>query len=199
LAFSRDADETKDSALRAAIADNLLQILGLDDDTDAYTLVEDTLSLSSSSLGLSSLMNDNASTAEFGSAFESFSELLLGEMVQQHCVVLPGAGRRVYATLLRASFDRKMGGTPLPQMGPRKGGDAKTCFDAFKNALVQVVEVRHFAEGRRLLEQDSFKTGLFYVIHGALQVTTAVRDDSAGTGRRPENKLHTVGPGGVAG
>ncbi|OBA19487.1 patatin-domain-containing protein [Metschnikowia bicuspidata var. bicuspidata NRRL YB-4993] len=73
-------------------------------------------------------------------------------------------------------------------------------FSTVKNAFSKNIEVKYYAPGTAVVTQNSFDTGLFYVIHGRLDVSTCHKndgDDSMGTS--VNKRLYSVNPGGLAG
>lgn len=202
-AFSDGLEETKESTLRASIADNLLKILGVEEEAELFSLVDDRLSMSSSSVALSSLMNDNSTTGSFNRFFyDSLSEGLRFDTISPS----PSASKtsQVYPTFLRWNFEREsFSETPLPRIGPvKKGslGESDSKYATIKADFARTVEIKYYPPGACLLEQDSFNTGIYFVIHGALKVTTTtIKEDALSPQKTATKKLHTVETGGIAG
>lgn len=202
--FSDELEETKESTLRASIAETLLKILGVEEESENYSILDDRFSMSSSSVGLSSLMNDNSTTASFNRFFyDSYSEGTKFDAV----LPTPSSSEvtKVYPTFLRWKQDQEnsSSGIPLPRIGPQGKtslNDADSKYAAIKDAFAQAVEIKYFAPKSYLLEQDSFNTGLFYVIDGSLKVTATMKDPSSSTpDKLLTKKFHTVRVGGIAG
>lgn len=202
-AFSDELEETKESTLRASIAENLLKVLGMEEQTDLYVIADDQFSMNSSLTGLLSLMNDYATSS-------SFNRFLYDQLSEgPHFETVPPLRMlwhlgKVYQTFLRSDFGAgNASETPLPRLGPQKRGPApvQLRYATVKDAFAQAVEVSYFLPGACLLEQDSFNTGLFYVVHGTLRVTTTMQD-TGGSQEKANSvtkKLHSVRAGGVAG
>lgn len=203
-AFSDGLEETKESTLRASVADNLLKILGVEEEAEVFPLVDDRLSMSSSSVALSSLMNDSSNATFNRFFYDSLSEGLKFDTVSPSPTGSNSKTSRVYPTFLRWNFERdSFSETPLPRIGPvKKGslGESDSKYASIKSDFARAIEFNYYPPGTCLLEQDSFNTGIFFVINGALKVTTTtMKDGSLSQQNTPTRKLHTVDSGGIAG
>lgn len=202
-AFSDELEETKQLTLKASVAENLLKLLGVEEETDSYMTNTDQFSMSSSSMALSSLMNDNGGNNMNRFFYDSQSEGLRFETILPAPLNSQTNLTKIYPPFLQWDLgSNNLSETPLPWFGPQKRGslsESNLYYASVKAEFALAVEVNYFPPGSSLLEQDSFSTGLFYVIDGALKVTTTSQDASGPETKTTRKKLHTVSSGGVAG
>lgn len=201
--FSDELEETKELTLRASIAENLLKILGVEEEPENYIANNDLFSMSSSSMALSSLMNDNSGNSFNRFFYDSQSEGSRFDTILPATLTSQADLTMVYPPFLQWNLgSNNVSETPLPSLGPLKRGsfpETDLKYASVKAAFALAIEINYFPPGTCLLEQDSFSTGLFYVIDGALKVTSTSQDASGLEARTVRKKLHTVQSGGVAG
>lgn len=194
--FSDEREETEETSLRTAIAENLFKLLGIEDHFDRPTyegFLSGTSSASSSRIGLNYLADPQISERYF---YNSILDSASG--------YLSPHPQKVYPTI----HTEKTQSDGHPKAEPNRS-KIDYSLAAAKSSFSKNVEVKYFTSGSTLVEQDSFETGLYYVIHGTLNVTTrrdpkeevspeseARSNDKSG---RNTNHLYTVSSGGVAG
>lgn len=210
--FSDEREETEETSLRIAIVENLFKLLGIEENpTNIHMLamLSGQFSASSSLVGLSTLMNDNSIPI----SGEKYIYDALPESTRWSSVPsILGSGlgtrsQKVYNTIHRTLKHAQLrnGADPSPSEqgspGPRQmSSSAQANFTTVKNSFSKHLEIKYYKGGSTLVSQDSFMTGLYYVIHGSLDVshsTTLISED--GTPSTSNKKLYTVNPGGLTG
>lgn len=190
--FSGEREETEESSLRIAIVENLFKLLGIEESLSAFEtpgLHASLPSVGSWALGLSSLMPDSSTPVSFERYFyDSIADSRMSS-VSVNAGFSPRS-QKLYTTFHAKTAKTDKGTAPEPPRSePKKAPTVEIA--AVKSAFSKNIEVKYYAPGATLVLQNSFDTGLFYVIHGGLDVSTAQKERS--------RKLYSVGPGGLAG
>lgn len=197
--FSSELDQRNELTVKASIADNLLKILGFEEEADNY---DGHLSVSSSSVGLTALLNDKAASSSLNKFLhESFVDGTKFDTVLPTSLSSTSHTTKVYPTFQQWELETKnVSEASLPSLGPLNRvnvTDTNLNYTSIKDALSLSLEINYYPPDMCLVEQDSFNTGLFFVLQGALKVSTTIQD--ASTLQNIHRKLLTVKAGGLAG
>lgn len=212
--FSDEREETEETSLRIAIVENLFKLLGIEESLTTLHMLamcSGQFSTKNSMVGLSTLMNDNAVPISGEMyVYDSLSERTRWNSVSSVDYFKPRDSvslhpQKFYNTIHQsilhgvdsAESDANNGNTSKPARRYTSSA-ADVNFSTIKNSFSKYLEVKYYKPGTTLVEQDSFRTGLFYVIDGSLDVEYAAISKEGETPRNAK-KLYSVHPGGLAG
>lgn len=210
--FSDEREETEESSLRTAIVENLFKLLGIEEEQftrNTLGLQSGHTSANSSVLGFSALMQDSSTPVNFERYFyDSLPE-------RSRSIAMPSPGLPGFSSpsqKLYTTFHQNSGKSAKPtnladnvrtknfQEKAASLNAHESTFAAVKTAFSKNIEVKYYAPGTTVVSQNSFDTGLFYVIHGRLDVATCHKSEDNDTISASVNKkLYSVKPGGLAG
>lgn len=211
--FSDEREETEETSLSIAIIENIFKILGINDISNMVGSLSDvnsaTSSHNSSVVGLPSLMGNQdgyckndyyAKRYDYPSNFPTS----LNKGITHNSTV--------YNTVKKSQL-KKMNQTETEKLGNFDANNANLrkkkqvplqSFEAnfynVKNEFSKSLELKYYSPNSTLVEQNSFNSGLYYVIDGTLDVIyKAASKESNDSTSTIEKKLYTVKCGGLAG
>lgn len=217
--FSDEREETEETSLRTAIVENIFKLLGME---EAPTFPERPWSfnsayssINSSATGLTNLMNGDGRTREGGffdrGVYESvYKNAGLDSLNSLNSSLSPGPNgkhsSKFYTTInesLMKSFDLNEKLSTSSSQQRRKSSNNNSYEFNFNNAKTEfskVLEIKYIDPDTTVVEQDSFNSGLYYVIDGSLDIfyQTLSKDFDAES-QKVQKKLYTVQKGGLAG
>ncbi|QBM90639.1 lysophospholipid hydrolase [Metschnikowia aff. pulcherrima] len=207
--FSDEREETEELSLRTAIVENLFKLLGIDESQFDRGALSGLTSASSSVLGFSALMQETSTPVNFERYFyDSLPERSRGSAIPSPGISgITSPNEKLYTTFhqnsgkaeKKANLADDVRTRNFSQKGAPASGPDST-FASVKNAFSKNIEVKYYAPGTTIVSQNSFDTGLFYVIHGRLDVTTCHKSEDSDTSSKPvSKKLYSVKSGGLAG
>ncbi|GEQ67461.1 hypothetical protein JCM33374_g1126 [Metschnikowia sp. JCM 33374] len=209
--FSDEREETEESSLRTAIVENLFKLLGIGEDqfTSGLSSIQSGHTSTNSSVsGFSSLVQDNSTPINFERyLYDSFPEKSrMGSLLSPGLHGISPQPGNLYTTFRQTPKTSEKTNLADPTKTkninvkkPNTTGSEST-FAAVKNAFSKNIEVKYYAPGATIVSQNSFDTGLFYVIHGRLDVATCHKNENGNTAPTyVTKKLYSVKPGGLAG
>lgn len=207
MLFSDEREETEETSLRIAIIENMFKLLGIEDTLEMSEVGFDNVLLSSTSLILghigssardlnaysphkyfyNSLTDSSRGGSSVGLSLENFSQ-----------------PQKLYNTFHQSSSlaSERFAKPAQPDSFHRKSASlsSEMNFASVKNAFSRKIEVKYYAPGTELVAEDAFETGLYYVIHGSLDVSCSRKKEGLDeTEPKTTRKLYTVGSGGLAG
>ncbi|CUM64467.1 uncharacterized protein PRCAT00002071001 [Priceomyces carsonii] len=209
--FSDEREETEETSLRIAIVENVFKLLGIYDIFDILDdfrkATSDHSSPSSSMVGLSSLLsggklgyghydptasflrsdsiNSLASSLGKGSASNNPKFYKTLNLSQLSTINSRGSNADQIQRILNQDRIRSNGPGML---------SLEDIYRNIKSEFSKALDIKYIPPNTTLVEQNSFNSGLYYVIDGSLDVLyRLVNDDSK------SKKLYTVKSGGLAG
>lgn len=214
--FSDEREETEETSLRTAIIENMFKLLGIDEapafPEGSWSFNSAYSSINSSTTGLTSLMNGDNYTHEGAfydrgvyesvyknAGLDSLNSLNSSLSNSAHGRHAPKFYTTIDESLMR-TFDL---GDKLPNQKRRKSstnGPYDFNFNHAKTEFSKVLDIKYIEPDTTVVEQDSFNSGLYYVIDGSLDIfyQTLSKDFDAES-QKVQKKLHTVQQGGLAG
>lgn len=201
--FSDEREETEETSLRIAIVENLFKLLGIDENSsqlNMHGISSGQISANSSSLGLSSLMSDlslpltterNVLDAERGRE-AAFNSSYFG-----YKAAFPQTSQKFYNTIHHTKPENVESQSASPNSRRPSQSSLEVNFATVKNAFSKHIEVKYYQPGEVIVEQNALSPGLFYVIHGGLDIVHESHKDNKED--IVSKRLYTVRPGGMAG
>lgn len=183
--FSNEREETEETSLRTAIVEQIFTHLGISEDDPTVMNVNPTSassSASSSIVGISKLNHGS---------LDSINSPRVDPMTSIRSS-LASNGNKVYQTINQHNGKEAdvLQEKPKKVVLPGSRGDDSD-FVAVKDEFARVIQMKYIQPGKTIIEQDSFHTGIFYVIDGSLDVI----QESNGKSK----KIYTVKAGGITG
>lgn len=200
--FSDEREETEETSLRIAIVENLFKLLGIDENSSQLNMsgvANGQISADSSMVGLSSLMSDHSLPVSierniFDAGKErssSFSSPYLGYRTS-----LSHNSQKFYNTIYHSSKTDQSEANGL-SASDRPPSSSEVNFSTVKNAFSKHIEVKYYKPGHVIVQQNEPSPGLFYVIHGGLDIIHDSHKDNKY--ESVSKRLYSVKPGGLAG
>lgn len=207
--FSDEMEETEETSLRVAIVEIIFKYLGIDETSlniNISGMLNGQLSSNGSFVGLSALMSNDFVPSSGGTYMSDFfpgsSKLLLKSSTSENHRPSFSSSQKLYNTIYETKDnptkkDGKLFGAQGRGDGlstPSNGVD----FSSIKGALTKHIEIKYYPPGETLISQESFETGLYYVIDGKLDILLHSQTQSKDDNSVPK-KLYSINPGGLAG
>lgn len=212
MTFSTSTDETEDETLRVAIVENIFKMLGIDQSNSMRPRPDSTVSSStnssnhSSRLGLSSFMSGDNNGSDQRLGPRGYFDFGMSRPMAPVFTAKGSPHIKVYNTV---SSDSEAGHNfePSTNVGERvshkKNSMTGMEFESIVQAFAQVLDIKYIEPDTTIVEQGSFNSGLYYIIHGSLDVfysPSASRDCISSSQDPPvSKKLYTINEGGIAG
>lgn len=213
--FSDEREETEETSLRIAIIENIFKILGINEVSSMIGSISDLTSrnssVNSSTVGLSGLVHGNESSYP-NEVFDHSTGRLKYDTISNFPTSLNKGSNnnyKFYNTVNRSqikNMDPEIERTTQidtnnllkPKSAPLQSFE--TNFYNVKNEFSKHLEIKYFGPNTTIVEQDSFNSGLYYVIDGMLDVCyKPVKKESETSASIAKKKLYNVKPGGLAG
>lgn len=213
--FSNEGEETEDTSTRVAIIENIFKLIGLSDDNpllqknDTWgnlSLINSSVS-SPSMVGLSHLANSNLETIPFGikpvnknkiyddyasrNRFDSFSSVSSssasrGTSPKLYDTINQSQLSNYNRTVVNSHSNGNMSGSEL--IHKLSSASQLTLFDLnnVKAEYAKILKIKYFEPGETVIEQDSYNSGLYYVVEGSLdsEYSTTGKDNKAKARKR---------------
>lgn len=206
--FSDEREETEETSLRVAIVEIIFKFLGIEelDLNMSFSGILKSLSTSGSLVGLSALMSNDSvpmSGEKYMSDFiPGSSEVRLRSFTSDNPRSSLSNSQKFYNTIYETQEcptkedEKRFGvqGRSRESSTPSNGVD----FASIKNAFSKYIEVKYYPPGTTLVSQNSFETGLYYVIDGNLDILFHSHAQSDDYNAVPK-KLYSINSGGLAG
>lgn len=189
--FSNDLEETEDQTLRLAIVENIFTLIGIDDRNYGPNNISSQMSSRNSSM--TAFVTDDA--------FPGFGPFLNSTSYQS---------TKLYTVSSQSNGKES---TPLSRLGSseylaanqqshRKSSISSLTkdFNSIKCEFSNSVHIRYFGPDTTIVKQGSFRSGLYYVINGQLDIVHEKLNEKLGKkSLKQTSKIYSVGPGGLAG
>lgn len=207
--FSDEMEETEETSLRVAITEIIFKYLGIEEvslNMNLSGMLNGGLSTNGSLVGLSALMSDDCVPISGETYISDFvpgsSKLRLRSFNSDRPRSSFSGSQKFYNTIYETkAYPTKVDeGIPDPLL---KSGETPTPsngvdFASIKNAFSKYIEVKYYPPGATLVTQNSFETGLYYVIDGNLDIMfhshAQLEDEST-----VPKKLYSINSGGLGG
>lgn len=215
--FSDEREETEETSLRIAIIENIFKILGINEVSNMVGSVSGlnsrSSSVNSSVVGLPSLMNNGDENKHVNGIFDYQTGKVRYDSISSFPTSLnKGANNnfKFYNTINQSQLkdvkyenDRSSQVDINNLMFKRKSIPLQSFESNFynvKNEFSKHLNIKYFAPNTTIVEQDSFNSGLYYVIDGTLNVFYKPSSkESENITPITKKKLYTVKSGGLAG
>ncbi|KAK6453806.1 uncharacterized protein RJT20DRAFT_131249 [Scheffersomyces xylosifermentans] len=221
--FTNDREETEETSLRIAIVENIFKLLGINDNTSmssSFSLFSSgQSSLSSSMVGLSSLMTDDNSSGKYESnAGRVRFDSLNGLSTNSTSITRSSTPIKLYNTINMShvhgynsnesdSINHSNGNTSSSKQhhGKRNSAVSDFNFNNVKNDFAKVLEIKYYGPSTTIVEQGNFNSGLYYVIDGSLDIIYQQKSqeeqhlNGAKNSNERTKKIYSVKQGGLAG
>lgn len=171
--FSDEREETEESSLRIAIIENVFKIIGMNEVTN----------LSSSAFSGSNMSSVNSSFVGLPGLAQRFDSVDLEDNLRSRSSSLNGVSRsygysHVYGTIKSGSQKKSIDqdgeeGMMSVLLGNKDNNThqpVETKLNEAKNDFAKCLELKYITPNTTIVEQNSFNSGLYYVIDGTLDV-----------------------------
>lgn len=201
--FSDEREETEETSLRIAIVENLFKLLGVDENSSNLNMSgisSGQLSGNSSTVGLSSLMSDQSLPINMERNFfdtEKTKEAAVNSSYYGYRASFPQSSHKFYNTIVHTKPEGTESEDSTPNSRRPSHSSPEVNFATVKNAFSKHIEVKYYKAGDVIVEQNGMSPGLFYVIHGGLDIIHKSPKDN--THEVVSKRLYSVKPGGMAG
>lgn len=219
--FSDDIEETEETSTRVAVIENIFKLLGIDGDSPLLKQAEgipfasrvNSVSSSPSMTGLSNLANLSDSNDIFTNPFyknkvyddytsrnrfDSFSSMSSNQTSR-------AATPKVYNTINQAQLaqlNSSFGPLDLKhkekEVDRQKPAPQLFDLDIVKDEFAKSLKIKRYDPDEILIQQDSFNSGLYYVIDGSLKVESKTAS-AHNEGKEITVQRGTIPEGGIAG
>lgn len=215
--FSDEREETEETSLRIAIIENIFKILGINEVSNMIGSMSDlnsrSSSVNSSVVGLPSLMNNGNESKYPNGIFDYNTGRVRYDSISSFPTSLnKGATNNLkfYNTVNQSQLkdmdhenDKSSQVDINNLMFKRKSIPIQSFESNFydvKNEFSKHLDIKYFGPNTTLVEQESFNSGIYYVIDGTLDVFyKPASKESENLTPMNKKKLYTVKPGGLAG
>ncbi|EGW33958.1 uncharacterized protein SPAPADRAFT_49048 [Spathaspora passalidarum NRRL Y-27907] len=178
--FSNDVEETEETSLRTGIVENIFKIMGINEPQMDYSLRS---SATSSHVNLNQLFPSSSILTDVSS-----SSSTPGRFYGNHQSLMT----TINIQTLQKEAQATASASPATLVASKH---PEISMDTIKEAFAGVLEIKYVGPDTTLVKQDTFNSGLYYVINGQLDVYFQPPDETASNPR----KMYTVNPGGIAG
>lgn len=182
--FSNEREETEETSLRTAITEHIFIHLGIAEDDPAIRhcrISSGTSSSSSSMVGISRLSQGSVDSIN-SPRIDAISSIRAGLMTN---------GNKIYKTINQQNDE-----SPQPNDIPKKitpntfRGDFSD-FVGVKDDFSRAIQMKYVKPGETIIEENSYHTGIYYVIEGTLEVEQKLNDKF--------KRIYSVESGGITG
>lgn len=221
--FSDEREETEETSLRIAVVENIFKLMGVDETHSEITESSPSSGLSSEGLsvvGLSSLMNSTNDVSKTNiPAFAEFQHsvydsatgrIRLDSFGSPNSRPLSPTPHKVYNTIsqqklkqcrdpgaLAALLNNAL--APAPKRRSTNPHKHELSFNNVKSEFGKYLEFKVVPPNSVVVEQDSFNSGIYYVIDGSLDVVHETSSKDPDSQISTKKKVYTVNEGGLAG
>lgn len=201
--FSDEREETEETSLRIAIVENLFKLLGVDENSSNLNMSgisSGQLSGNSSTVGLSSLMSDQSLPINMERNFfetERNKDAAFNSSYSGYRASFPQSSQKFYNTIVHTKPEVAESEISTPNSRRPSHSSLEVNFATVKNAFSKHIEVKYYKPGEIIVEQNGMSPGLFYVIHGGLDIIHKSPKDNEHD--VVSKRLYSVKPGGMAG
>ncbi|RLV89044.1 Lysophospholipase NTE1 [Spathaspora sp. JA1] len=201
--FSDDVEETEETSLRIAIIENIFKIMGINDNQQQQSQpLQDPFSIRSSAnsshIALNQLYQSSSLLTDVSSRSSTPGRLFFNNNNSNN-------NHSLMPTINIHNLQQRESATPTATLigsSTSKQQTPEISMDTIKESFASILEIKYLEPGTTLVEQDSFNSGLYYVINGQLEVyfqSPETANTNTPTSTTIPRKMYTVNPGGIAG